>query len=88
MEEEKEEVRVDKKKKDDEEILRIFSLVVILSVVIADYLGYQSQYSSFLLGGSATVYALGRKGLLIIIAKATGYSIKEIDDFIYKKKDR
>ena len=62
-------------------LIRLTSLIIIIGVVISDYLGYKSQYSSFILGGAATIYIFGRKGLMLILGKYSGYSLDEIDKF-------
>ncbi len=63
---------------------RATSLVIILIVMMADYLGFKSQYSSFILGGAATIYIFGRKGFIVLISKYSGRTLEEIDDFFKK----
>jgi len=66
----------------DDKIIRFFSLVIIVAVVIADYLGYESKYSDYVVGVCATFYLLGRKGLIILFGKKIGYDAKELDDLL------
>jgi len=66
----------------DDKYVRIMSLLVIIAVVIADYFGYTSKYSDYVLGVCATFYLLGRKGLIILFGKRMGYETKEIEDLI------
>ncbi len=66
----------------DEPFLRITALIILVSIIVADYLGYKSQYSNFALGGAVTLYVFGRKGLLLLISKQTGYKLEELTKFL------
>ena len=66
----------------DDKFIRFLSLVIIVAVVIADYLGYTSKYSDYVVGVCATFYLLGRKGLIILFGKKIGYDAKELDDLL------
>ena len=66
----------------DDRFIRFLSLIVLIAVIIADYLGYASHYSDYVVGVCATFYLLGRKGLIILFGKKMGYETKEIEDLL------
>jgi hypothetical protein len=56
--------------------------MIFLAVIVADYMGYTSKYSDYVLGITATAYIFGRKGLILILGKKLGYDKDELNDFL------
>jgi len=52
-----------KQKPDSDRFYRWTSFLFIVGIVVADYMGFTSQYSTVILGASASMYVFGRKGL-------------------------
>ncbi len=62
--------------------IRIISILTIIGIVVADYVGFKSSYANFILGGSVTVYIFGRKGLIIILSKFSGMKLSEVEEYL------
>jgi len=65
-------------------MIRISALVILVATIVLDFMGFKSEYTSFILGGSVTLYILGKKGIMLILGKYSGYSLKELDDYFKK----
>jgi hypothetical protein len=66
----------------DDKYIRCLSLLIFIAVIVADYMGYVSKYSDYVLGITATAYIFGRKGLMLILGKKLGYDKDELKDFL------
>ena len=74
--------RVSKTSSYEELFIRGSAFIIMILIVIADYLGHTSQYAHYVLGGAVVLYMFGKKGLLVLISKWSGYKITDLDAYL------
>ena len=68
----------------DDTVIRYLSFFVLVAVVTADYLGYKSKYSDYVLGLTAVTYLFGRRSMLTLVSIYMGKKLDMSEEEIKK----